>query len=94
MGPRDRPHLTPRRLPPPFAATPTASQCFADDGYQLVAIPGPVVAEPVHQFERPRVTGKGGLGVPVRAGRQAYHRVLGLAIARGELGPPRWTRNC
>lgn len=22
MGPRDRPHLTPQRLPPPFAATP------------------------------------------------------------------------
>jgi hypothetical protein len=26
VGPRDRPHLTPQRLPPPFAATPTASQ--------------------------------------------------------------------
>ena len=26
MGPRDRPHLTPQRLPPPFAAPPTASQ--------------------------------------------------------------------
>jgi hypothetical protein len=32
VGPRDRPHLTPQRLPPPFAATPTASQSDPSEG--------------------------------------------------------------